>query len=119
MPQMLVDREIGHPGLSEMRVVASLAERKAVMGDLSDAFIVLPGGIGTLDELFEIWSWTQLGLHAKPCGLLNTEHYFDALLEFLDRASRENFISRHSRDSLLVEHEADRLIAALEAWKTP
>jgi uncharacterized protein (TIGR00730 family) len=116
MPRMLFAREIGHPGLSEMKVVASLAERKAVMGELSDAFIVLPGGIGTLDELFEVWSWTQLGLHSKPCGLLNTEHYFDPLLQFLDRATSEGFISRHSRESLLVEQESDQLIAVLESW---
>ncbi len=116
MPRMLFDREVGHPGLSEMKVVTSLAERKAVMGELSDAFIVLPGGVGTLDELFEVWSWTQLGLHSKPCGLLNTEHYFDPLLQFLDRATSERFLSRRSRDSLLVEQESDPLIAALETW---
>lgn len=119
IPRMLFDREAGHPALSEMKIVASLAERKAVMGELSDAFIVLPGGIGTLDELFEVWSWTQLGLHSKPCGLLNTEHYFDPLLEFLDRAAHEGFISRRSRESLLVETDSDRLIAALQAWKAP
>jgi uncharacterized protein (TIGR00730 family) len=117
IPRMLFDREIGHSTLSEMKVVASLAERKTVMGELSDAFIVLPGGVGTLDELFEVWSWTQLDLHAKPCGLLNTGGYFDPLLQFLDHATSEGFISRRSRESLLVEQQCDPLIAALEAWK--
>jgi uncharacterized protein (TIGR00730 family) len=71
IPQMLLDREVGHSGLTEQHVVTTLAERKLLMGELSDAFLTLPGGIGTLDELFEVWSWTQLEIHRKPCGLLN------------------------------------------------
>ena len=85
-------REVGHKGLPELRVVPSMHERKAVMATLSEAFVALPGGAGTLDELFEAWTWTQLGIHRKPVGFLNTAGYFDPLLTFLDRAVAERFI---------------------------
>jgi uncharacterized protein (TIGR00730 family) len=84
IPQALVEKEVAHDGLTELRVVTSMHQRKALMADLSDAFIALPGGWGTLDEMFEILTWAQLGLHRKPCGLLNVSGYFDRLLAFLD-----------------------------------
>src|SRR6187549_1487199 len=84
IPKALVDKEVAHTGLTDLRIVASMHQRKALMVDLSDAFIALPGGWGTLDEMFEILTWAQLGLHRKPCGLLNVQKYFDRLLAFLD-----------------------------------
>jgi uncharacterized protein (TIGR00730 family) len=114
IPQMLLDREVGHAGLSELHVVRTLSERKALMSDLSDAFLALPGGIGTMDELFEAWTWAQLRLHDKPTALLNQNGYYDPLLEFLDRASAEGFLYGQSRDLLLVETETDRVLDELE-----
>ena len=89
IPQSLVEREIAHPGLSDLRIVDSMHERKALMAELADAFVALPGGIGTLEELFEVYTWNQLGLHAKPLGLFNVRGYFDGLVRFLDHAVEE------------------------------
>jgi uncharacterized protein (TIGR00730 family) len=113
IPQMLVDREVGHSGLSELHVVRTMAERKEMMGARSDAFLTLPGGTGTMDELFEAWTWTQLGLHRKPSALLNFEGYYDPLIEFLDRAVTEGFLDVRNRANLWVDHDARRLIARL------
>jgi len=110
MPQALVDREIGHTGISELRVVGSMHERKALMADLSDAFIALPGGAGTLEELFEVYTWAQLGLHDKPCGLLDVEDYFSGLVGFLDHAVDERFLREEHRAMLIVEREPRALI---------
>jgi uncharacterized protein (TIGR00730 family) len=110
IPQMLRNREIAHVGLSELRVVGTLAERKTVMGELSDAFIALPGGLGTLDELFEVWTWNQLKLQDKPCGLLNVQGYFDPLLEFLNDTVREGFVRQSSRELLTVSTSAEELL---------
>ncbi len=88
IPQSLVDREIAHPAIGDLRVVESMHERKALMADLSDAFVALPGGVGTLEELFEVYTWNQLGLHAKPLGLFNVRGYYDGLARFLDTRSR-------------------------------
>lgn len=119
IPQMLLDREVGHAGLTELRVVTTLSERKLMMADLSDAFLALPGGIGTMDELFEAWTWTQLELHRKPCGLLNQDGYYDALISFLDAAVAEGFQRPRHRAALLVgtgiEALLDRLQAAAQA----
>lgn len=115
IPQLLLDREVGHPGLSELHVVTSMAERKLMMGELSDAFLTLPGGIGTLDELFEAWSWTQLGLHDKPSGLLNYRGYYDALIQFLDLAVAEGFQRPRHRAALLVDTEVEPLLDQLQA----
>jgi len=116
IPQMLIDREVGHAGLSQLHVVRTMSERKLLMGDLSDAFLALPGGIGTMDELFEAWTWTQLGLHRKPCALLNMDGYYDPLLAFLDHAVDEGFLEPRYRAALLVaddlETALDRLTAA-------
>src|SRR5690242_19117334 len=94
IPKALVEKEVAHGGLTELRVVTSMHQRKALMADLADAFIALPGGWGTLDEMFEILTWAQLGLHRKPCGLLNVFGYFDRLLAFLDHTMEEGFVRR-------------------------
>jgi len=116
IPQALVDRELAHQGLTELRVVGSMHERKAVMADLADGFVALPGAFGTADELFEILTWSQLGLHAKPVGLLNTEHFFDPLLAWLDLAVREGFLKPGHRQLIHVAagpvEIVDRLLAA-------
>jgi uncharacterized protein (TIGR00730 family) len=117
MPQALVDREIGHTGISELRVVGSMHERKALMADLSDAFIALPGGAGTLEELFEVYTWAQLGLHDKPCGLLDVEDYFSGLVGFLDHAVAERFLREEHRAMLIVEREPRRLIERLAEFE--
>lgn len=113
IPQMLLDKEVGHPGLSELRVVETMSQRKWVMGELSDAFLALPGGIGTMDELFEAWTWTQLDIHRKPCGLLNFRGYYDPLIAFLDRAVEEGFLRPRHRAALLAEQDLDRLLEKL------
>ena len=119
IPQALVDREVAHQGLTEQRVVGSMHERKALMAELADAFIALPGGLGTLDELFEIWTWSQLGFHGKPCGLLDVAGYFQPLVAFLDRAVAEGFVRRQHRDTLHVEADPERLLALLGAYQAP
>jgi uncharacterized protein (TIGR00730 family) len=113
IPQMLLDKEVGHPGLSELHVVSTMAQRKQLMGDLSDTFITLPGGIGTMDELFEAWTWTQLDLHRKPCGLLNHAGYYDALIEFLDHAVERGFLRPRHRAALIVDTDMSRLLERL------
>lgn len=113
IPQMLLDREVGHSGLTEQHVVTTLSERKLLMGQLSDAFLTLPGGIGTLDELFEAWSWTQLDLQRKPCGLLNHHGYYDWLVKFLDHVVEEGFQRPRHRAALLVDTELGSLLDQL------
>jgi hypothetical protein len=117
IPQALVDREIGHTAISDLRVVGSMHERKALMTELSDAFIALPGGAGTLEELFEVYTWAQLGLHSKPCGLLDVEDYYAGLAAFLDHAVRERFLREEHRAALLVERDARTLIDRLRAFE--
>jgi uncharacterized protein (TIGR00730 family) len=110
IPQSLVEREIAHTGLTELRVVGSMHERKALMAELSDGFVALPGGIGTLEELFEVWTWGQLGLHRKPYGLLNVGGFYDPLLGFLDHLVAQRFVRREHRDLVLVDDAAERLV---------
>jgi uncharacterized protein (TIGR00730 family) len=119
IPQSLVDREVAHPALTELRVVDSMHERKAVMAELSDAFVALPGGVGTLEELFEVYTWNQLGLHAKPLGLFNVRGYFDGLARFLDHAVAERFVTRAHRAMLLVSEDLDALLDGLARWEAP
>jgi uncharacterized protein (TIGR00730 family) len=123
IPQALVDKELAHAGLTEMHVVANMHERKALMADLSDAFIALPGAYGTADELFEILTWAQLGLHAKPIGLLDVEGFFDPLLAWLDLTVGEGFLRERHRALLLKSSNPDELldllIAARPAPVTP
>jgi len=113
IPQMLLDKEVGHTGLSELHVVATMSQRKVLMGELAEAFIALPGGIGTMDELFEAWTWTQLALHRKPCGLLNFQGYYDPLVAFLDRSTQEGFLRPRHRAELLVDDDLPRLLDRL------
>ena len=117
IPQALVDREIGHPGLADLRVVGSMHERKALMADLSDAFVALPGGLGTLEELFEVYTWSQLGLHDKPCGLLDVDGYYAGIAEFLEHAVRERFVREEHRAMLMVERDPRTLIDRLRGYE--
>jgi uncharacterized protein (TIGR00730 family) len=115
IPQAIFDREIGHTGLDDLRVVGSMHERKALMAELSDAFIALPGGIGTLEELFEVYTWAQLGIHAKPLGLMDVVGYYQPLVAFLDHAVQERFLRPEVRTLLAMSDDLDDLLAALEA----
>lgn len=115
IPQFLLDREVGHGGVTELVVVSSMHERKSAMAARADAFVALPGGVGTLEELFETWTWTLLGLHAKPCGVLNVAGYFDPLLAFLDRMVAEGFVAAEHRDLLQVEDDVSTLLDRLDA----
>jgi uncharacterized protein (TIGR00730 family) len=119
MPQSLIDREIGHRGLKDLRVVASMHERKALMAELSDAFIALPGGIGTLEELIEIYTWSQLGIHRKPMGVLNVNGYYDSLAAFLDDAVEARFLPAQHRDVLIFEHDPETLLARMAGAELP
>jgi hypothetical protein len=110
IPQALVDKELAHRGVKDMRIVATMHERKAVMADLSDAFVALPGGYGTADELFEILTWAQLRIHSNPIAVLNTRGFFDPLLAWLDRAVAEGFVKPVHRQLLLVEDNVDNLL---------
>ena len=115
IPDALVSKEVAHAGLSELRVVQSMHERKAVMAELSGGFIALPGGIGTMEEFFEVLSWAQLGLHNKPCGLLNVDGYYDSLIEFLDYAVAEDFVKEKDRALLIIENQVAKLVDRFEA----
>jgi uncharacterized protein (TIGR00730 family) len=117
IPQSLVDKEVAHRGLPDLRIVHSMHERKALMADLSDAFVALPGGWGTLEELFETVTWAQLGLHQKPCGLLNVSGYFDDLLSFVDHAVREGFLHPSHAEALLVAESPSALLAAFDEYR--
>jgi uncharacterized protein (TIGR00730 family) len=117
IPRALVDREIAHRDVTDMRVVGSMHERKALMAELSDAFIALPGGIGTLEELFEVYTWAQLGLHQKPCALMNVEGYYDAIAAFLAHAVEERFLRQETRDLLMVETDPPALVDRLRTFE--
>ena len=119
MPRHLVDREVAHTGLTELRVVASMHERKSLLAELADGFLAMPGGLGTLEELFEIWTWGQLGLHSKPYGLLQVEGFFAPLLDFLDQAVTAGFIRAANREMLVVDDDPAALIARMEAARVP
>jgi uncharacterized protein (TIGR00730 family) len=119
IPRMLVEREVANTALSDLRVVDSMHARKALMADLADGFVALPGGIGTLEEFFETWTWAQLGMHTKPCGLLNVAGYFDPLLEFLDHAVEEKFVREAHRAMVIVESDAEKLLERFESYEPP
>ena len=110
IPEAFVEKEVAHRGLSELRIVQSMHERKAVMAEASDAFIAMPGGIGTMEEFFEVLSWAQLGLHTKPCGLLNACAYYRRLVEFMDYAVEQDFLKPKHRELLVVESEPGELL---------
>lgn len=117
MPQLLIDKEVAHNGLKQMHVVQSMAERKAMMVELSDAFIALPGGFGTLDELSEILTFNQLRISDKPLGLLNVAGYFDALLRFLDHGVSEGFVREEHRSNIIVSFECKSLLQKLKRYE--
>jgi uncharacterized protein (TIGR00730 family) len=119
IPEDLMAREVGHHGLSELQVVGSMHERKLRMAELSDGFVALPGGIGTIEELVEVWTWSQLGIHAKPCGLLEVAGYYRPLLAFFDRAVEEGFLRAQHRSALHSDDEPERLLEAMAAWQPP
>ena len=117
IPQHLVDREVAHDGLTDLRVTGSMHERKALMADLADGFVALPGGLGTLEELAEVLTWSQLGLQSKPCGLLDVEGFFDPLLAFLDHTVTERFVSTEHRALVLAADRPDALLDLLAGWR--
>ena len=119
IPQPLAVKEVSHSGLTELKVVGSMHERKAMMTDLADGFIALPGGLGTLEELFEILTWAQLGFHQKPCGLLNIGDYYDSLVAFLDHAADEAFIKPIHRSLLQVSDCPRQLLDAFASFQSP
>jgi len=119
IPRPLWQREVGHTALSEIRIVETMHERKAMMADLSDAFIALPGGLGTIEEIFEIWTWAQLGMHAKPLGFLNVLDYYTPLMAFLDHAAGERFIREEIRRAAMVEESAAALLRRFTEYVPP
>ncbi len=119
IPSRLVDRELAHRGATDLRIVETLHQRKATMAELSDGFIALPGGLGTLEELAEVASWAQLDLHAKPIGLLGPGGFWDALLRWLDRAVEDGFLTPHSRTLIAVDEDLDSLLERFAAWTPP
>ena len=119
MPQVLVDKEIAHPGLTELHIVDSMHERKAMMAELSDGFIALPGGIGTLEELFEILAWSLLEIHKKPCGILNAHHYYEKLIDFLNHAAAEHFIKEEHHSILIMEDNPLTLLERMNGYQAP
>jgi len=115
IPDSLMRLEVGHAGLTELHVVRTMHQRKTMMAERADAFLALPGGIGTLEELFEVWTWRQLGYHDQPFGLLNVEGYYDELLRFMDRSVAEGFLEAGQRANLIVDSEPHALLARLHA----
>ncbi len=116
MPGSLADREIAHKGLTELHITETMHERKTVMAEMSDGFIALPGGLGTLEELFEMWTWAQLGFHQKPLGLLNVDGFYDQLLGFIDTATHTGFIKPAHRDLLIVEKDPGPLLQRMQDY---
>jgi uncharacterized protein (TIGR00730 family) len=119
IPQSLVDREVAHHGLTELRVVTTLHERKAAMASLADGFVALPGGAGTLEELFEVWTWAQLGLHTKPVALLDVQGFYQPLLRFLDHAIEQGFLSKGYESSLIVESTVPAVLDRFADYTPP
>ena len=119
IPKALAHKEVVHQNLTELHITQSMHERKMRMAELADGFMALPGGIGTLEELFEIWTWAQLGFHNKPCGVLNVEGYYDILIEFLDHVVAEQFVKKHHHTMLLVETNPDALLDRYLNYQPP
>ncbi len=119
MPEALVEREISHTSLTKLHVVGSMHDRKALMSELSDGFIALPGGNGTLEEFFEVLTWAQLGEHRKPCGLLNVSAYYDPLLSVLDHMVDQGFLSEKHRSIVQVESEPENMLEAFDSYTPP
>jgi uncharacterized protein (TIGR00730 family) len=119
IPTGLIERELAHAGITAMRIVTTLHERKAAMAELSDAFLALPGGLGTLEELAEVLSWAQLELHAKPVGALDIGGFFRPLVAYLDHVAAEGFVAASHQDLLIVDDDLDRLLERFEEWQPP
>jgi len=119
IPHALHEREVGHHGLADLRVVNSMHERKALMAELADAFIALPGGLGTFEEMFEMLTWAQLGIHRKPCGILNVGSFYDSLIAFLDHAVAAGFLKPEHRGILVIDHEPQVLLERLIDHQLP
>jgi uncharacterized protein (TIGR00730 family) len=119
LPRHLAAKEIGHGRLTRLELVDTMHERKARMAELADGFIALPGGVGTLEELFEVWTWAQLGLHRKPCGLLDVGGYYAKLIDFLDTTVSEGFVRPAHRSMLLVEREPEAMLDAMDRYEPP
>jgi hypothetical protein len=119
MPKALVEKEKAHRNLNQLHVVASMHERKALMVELADGFIALPGGAGTMDELFEVWTWAQLGFHRKPCGLLNVASYYDPLAAFLDHSVTEGFVKDLHRDMLVMADTPEAMLDRFQTYVPP
>ena len=119
IPDALMKKELAHRGLSELVVTPSMHERKARMAEIADGFVALPGGLGTYEELFEIWTWAQLGWHRKPCGLLNAAGFYDKRVAFLDAASEAQFVKPEHRAMLVVDTDPDRLLDRFSAYEAP
>ena len=119
IPEALMRKELAHAGLSELHVTPSMHARKTLMAELADAFVALPGGIGTFEEIFEVWTWAQLGFHRKPCGLLNIAGYYDGLITFLDHSADECFVRREQRDMLVVASEPAALLDRFAGYAPP
>ena len=119
IPDFLHHKEIAHPRVTDMRIVSSMHERKMLMAEAADGFIAMPGGLGTLEELFEMWTWSQLGRHEKPLGLLNVNGYWDRMLAFLDHMQGEGFVEPKHRTMLACEDSPEAVIAALQGYEHP
>lgn len=119
IPKMLMERELAHPGLSELIIVHSMHERKAKMEGLSDGFVVLPGGPGTMEEFFEVYTWAQLGEHSKPIGMMNSNHYYDKLLAFFDHMIQEQFLKPEYRSMVIVDSDPEQLIQKFRSYEPP
>jgi len=119
IPATLARKEVAHQGLADLRIVNTMHERKAQMAELSDGFLALPGGFGTLEELFEVVTWAQIGIHGKPCGLLNVSHYFDPMLSFLDHMLEERFVRPEHRSLILTEVDPANLLDLMEQFHSP
>jgi uncharacterized protein (TIGR00730 family) len=119
IPEGLLTREVAHTDLRDLRIVPTMHERKALMAELADGFLALPGGAGTLEEFFEVWTWAQLGIHRKPCGVLNVNRYFDGVLTFLDHAVTERFLRVEHRAMVLVDDDPARLLERLAGYRAP
>jgi uncharacterized protein (TIGR00730 family) len=119
IPDSLMRREVGHRGLSELHVVTTMHQRKQMMAERADAFVALPGGVGTFEELFEVWSWVQLGYHDRPVALLDVDGYYEPLLAFLDRSVEQGFVEARQRATLIVETDIERLLDRIAATPSP
>lgn len=119
IPEPLWAREVGHRGLTKLHIVETMHQRKQLMADLSDAFLALPGGLGTLEEIFEVWTWAQLGMHAKPIGFLNVHGFYAPLMEFLDRAAAAQFLRPQHRSIAIIDDDPERMLERFRSWEPP